>query len=59
LGAPMSSNLALLGFFASRNESPLNAGEIRETIDQVSPERFKAKNLEVFDAGFEYGVGKA
>lgn len=57
LGSPMSSNLALIGFFSSFGEGPLNYQEIRETIDQISPERFKENNLKVFDAGYEKGTG--
>ena len=52
LGAPMSSNLALLGFFASFGESPLSHEALRDTIVKVSPDRFRQVNLQVFDAGF-------
>ena len=55
LGSPMSSNLALVGFFSSFGEGPLNYQEIRGTIDQISPERFKESNLKVFDNGYEKG----
>ena len=55
LGAPMSVNLALLGFFSAFKEGPLSHDELRTTIDQVSPDRFKKINLKVFDAGFEKG----
>ena len=55
LGVPMSSNLALLGFFSAFREGPLTYEELRETIDQVSPDRFKEMNFKVFDAGFEEG----
>ena len=55
LGAPMSINLALLGFFSAFKEGPLSHDELRTTIDQVSPDRFKEINLKVFDAGFEKG----
>lgn len=55
LGAPMSINLALLGFFSAFKEGPLSHDELRTTIDQVSPDRFKEINLKVFDAGFERG----
>ena len=56
LGAPMSTNLALLGFFSAFKEGPLSHDEIRRTIDQISPDRFKEINLKVFDAGFEKGL---
>ena len=55
MGAPMATNLALLGFFSAFNEGPVNYGELRSTIDRISPARFKALNLKVFDAGFERG----
>ena len=58
LGAPMSVNLALIGFFSAFKEGPLSHDELRATIDQVSPDRFKKINLKVFDAGFEKGSKK-
>jgi indolepyruvate ferredoxin oxidoreductase beta subunit len=56
LGAPMSTNLALLGFFSAFDKGPLGHEELRETVESVSPERFKEINLKVFDAGFERGA---
>ena len=56
MGAPMSSNLALLGFFAAFEKKPVTREELRKAIDQVTPERFKEINLKVFDAGFEMGA---
>jgi len=55
-GAPMASNLALLGFFSAFQNGPIPADELRQTIGQVSPERFRETNLKVFDRGFEKGV---
>ena len=56
LGAPMSTNLALLGFFSAFDDGPLDSEEIRNTVEAVSPERFAKINLKVFDAGFEKGT---
>jgi len=54
-GSPMASNLALLGFFAAFQNGPIPSRELRQTIDQVSPDRFREINLKVFDLGFERG----
>ena len=51
LGAPMSANLALLGFFSSFGEGPFTREELRATIDRMSPARFREDNLKVFDEG--------
>ena len=56
MGAPVSSNLALLGFFSAFEKDPVTREELRKAIDQVTPERFKEINLKVFDAGFEMGA---
>jgi indolepyruvate ferredoxin oxidoreductase, beta subunit len=52
LGSPMSTNLALIGFFASAENEPFTHDELRQTIINVSPDRFRENNLKVFDAGF-------
>jgi len=57
LGAPRSSNLALLGFFSAFDEGPMSYQEIRTTIEKISPERFKDLNLKVVKAGYEKGRG--
>jgi len=51
LDAPMAVNLALIGFMSTTPASPFSTEEIRATIDAVSPDRFKATNFKVFDAG--------
>jgi len=56
LGAPMSSNLALLGYLSSFEEIPLSSELLRKTVEQVSPNRFKSINLRIFDAGFQRGA---
>jgi indolepyruvate ferredoxin oxidoreductase beta subunit len=55
LGAPRSSNLALLGYFSAFDEGPVTYKEIKMTIDKVSPKRFKDINLKVFEAGYKKG----
>jgi indolepyruvate ferredoxin oxidoreductase beta subunit len=56
LGAPMSSNLALLGFHTAFDEGPVSYQELKTTIEKISPERFKGNNIQVFDAGYEQGI---
>ena len=58
LGAPMSSNLALLGFFSAFQDVRINRDELRKTITQVSPDRFRDINLKVFDLGFQRGAAE-
>jgi len=53
LGAPLSSNLALLGYFSAFNEGPISCDEMRTTIERISPDRFRENNLKIFDAGFK------
>lgn len=53
LGAPLFSNLALLGYFSAFGEGPISHEEMRTTIQKISPDRFKESNIRIFDAGFE------
>ncbi len=55
LGAPLCTNLALLGYFTAFNEGPTTQEEIRKTIESISPDRFKDINLKVFEAGLQKG----
>ena len=56
LGAPLSSNLALLGYFSAFGLAPVNYEEMRNTIEKISPDKFKEINLKVFDAGQKKGM---
>ena len=53
LGAPRSSNLALLGYFSAFDEGPIGYKEIKMTIDKISPVKLKDINLKVFEAGYK------
>ena len=55
LGAPMSSNLALLGFFSAFEDKPFDYETLSQTVGQISPDRFRDKNLSIFDAGYHEG----
>jgi len=56
LGAPLSSNLALLGFFSGFDDALFSHAELRATITKISPERVREKNLRIFDAGLEKAI---
>lgn len=56
LGAPLCTNLALLGYFSAFGEGPVSHEELRETIKNISPDRFKEINLKVFEAGLQKGL---
>ena len=55
LGAPRSSNLALLGYFSAFNEGPIGYDDIKMTIATISPQKFKDINAQIFEAGYERG----
>jgi indolepyruvate ferredoxin oxidoreductase beta subunit len=56
LGAPLCTNLALLGYFTAFNEGPTTQAELRKTIESISPDRFRETNLKVFEAGLQKGL---
>lgn len=55
LGAPVSTNLALLGLFAAAGTGPFLSDDIRKTIITLSPKQFKSINLTVFDTALKRG----
>ncbi len=55
LGAPKSTNLALVAFFAAFGFGPLSADDLRNTVDTMSPGPFKDTNLKIFDTCYETG----
>ena len=52
LGAPRSANLALIGYALSVPDVPFTYEDVKETIVQVSPPRFRDVNLQAFDTGY-------
>jgi indolepyruvate ferredoxin oxidoreductase beta subunit len=56
LGVPLGSNLALLGYFSGFGDEPFSHDELKATIEEISPDRFRENNLKVFNAGFERGM---
>ena len=55
LGAPRSSNLALLGYFSAFDVEPVGYEELKITIDKMSPKRLKDINIKIFQAGYTRG----
>lgn len=51
LNAPLSLNLALIGYFATLDQCPFSRQELRETVATVSPDPYRQINLKVFDHG--------
>ena len=56
LGAPLSTNLALLGYFSAFRKGTLNYKSLRTTIEEISPDAFKEINFTIFDAGYKKGI---
>lgn len=54
-GAPKSSNLVLLGFFAAFEDPPFSLEGLRKAVSSVSPDRFREQNLHMFDEGARHG----
>ncbi len=55
LGGPRSTNLAMVAFYAAFGFGPLNADDLRTTVDSMSPGPFKETNLKIFDTCYETG----
>lgn len=54
-GAPRSTNLAMVAFFAAFGQGPLDADALRQTVASVSPGPVKQVNLNIFDLCHEQG----
>jgi indolepyruvate ferredoxin oxidoreductase, beta subunit len=55
LGAPRSTNLAMVAFFSAFGQGPLDADALRQTVASVSPDPVKQVNLDIFDVCHEEG----
>lgn len=55
LGSPKSTNLAMVAFYAAFGAGPLNADDLRSTVDAMSPAKVKGINLKIFDACYDAG----
>jgi len=55
LGAPRSTNLAMVAFFAAFGQGPLDVDALRHTVASVSPDSVKQVNLNIFDVCHDEG----
>lgn len=55
LKAPRSANLAMVAFYSGFGQGPFTAGDLRATVDAVSPGPFKQINLQIFDRCHDLG----
>jgi indolepyruvate ferredoxin oxidoreductase beta subunit len=55
MGAPRSTNLAMIAFYSAFGQGPLSADDLRTTVSTISPEPFRKLNLAIFDACYETG----
>jgi len=55
LGAPKSTNLAMIAFYSAFGVGPLSADDLRTTVETISPVPFKEMNLKIFDTCYETG----
>lgn len=59
LGSPRSTNLAMIAFYSGFGIGPLKADDLRKTVEMISPEPFKEKNLTIFDFCHKVGMEMA
>lgn len=55
MGSVQSTNIALIGFASAHPKFPFAPQKLRESIDRVTPPKFKEVSLKIFDRGFEEG----
>jgi len=59
LGAPKSTNLAMIAFYSAFGVGPLTADALRATVESISPGPFRALNLKIFDTCHETGRARS
>lgn len=57
-GAPQSCNVAMIGLFAAWPSCPFSRDELRSALEAVGPEKFRARNLEVFEQARKAGASQ-
>ncbi len=55
MGSVQSTNIALIGFASAHPRFPFSSDKLRESIDRVTPPKFREVSLKIFDRGFSEG----
>jgi indolepyruvate ferredoxin oxidoreductase beta subunit len=55
MGSVQSTNIALMGFASAHPKFPFAPEKLRESIDRVTPPKFREVSLKIFDKGFLEG----
>ena len=55
MGSPQSANIALIGFATSHSRFPFPHDKLRDTIERVTPQKFREVSLKIFGKGFMEG----
>ncbi|MBS3919880.1 MAG: indolepyruvate oxidoreductase subunit beta [Deltaproteobacteria bacterium] len=55
MGSVQSTNIALIGFASAHPKFPFPHDKLRQSIDRVTPPKFREVSLKIFDKGFLEG----
>ena len=55
MGSVQSANIALIGFASAHPRFPFSPEKLRQSIESVSPPKFREVSLKIFDKGFFEG----
>jgi len=55
MGSVQSTNIALIGFASAHPKFPFPHEKLRQSIDRVTPPKFREVSLKIFDKGFLEG----
>ncbi len=55
MGSVQSTNIALIGFASAHPRFPFSSDKLRESIDRVTPPKFRELSLNIFDRSFSEG----
>lgn len=55
MGSVQSTNIALIGFASAHPRFPFPHDKLRQSIERVTPQKFRELSLKIFDRGFSEG----